>query len=315
MSDDELGAALPPETDPSGSWAATGTIFIGEDKVFLKRVPLTDTEVERPYSTRNHFGLPTYYSYGVGSAGFGAWRELAGLEAMSGTAGFPVLIGHRIMARTAPERDRPWGEDEYMAYWRNSAAVGRYVQARREAAHELWMFLEHVPHPLVMWLLANQERTDEVLSQLFAAIAELGARGIVHFDAHLGNVVTDGAACRLADFGLAMAEGFELGARERAFLAAHRHYDYGVVVGFLGIMLAVALGGELSEAQLPSAIDQVDELPINHLPALREAIRRHREPILYMLDVFLQIRRPAKRSTYDDMVLADLLRQSGVPGL
>jgi hypothetical protein len=47
--------------------------------VFAKRVPLTDLE-RRPdnvMSTANVFQLPTCYQYGVGSAGFGAWRELA----------------------------------------------------------------------------------------------------------------------------------------------------------------------------------------------------------------------------------------------
>ena len=46
--------------------------------VFVKRVPLTDLErrPENMRSTANLFRLPCNYQYGVGSAGFGAWREL-----------------------------------------------------------------------------------------------------------------------------------------------------------------------------------------------------------------------------------------------
>lgn len=42
-------------------------------------MPLTDVELrpENVRSTANLFGLPTFYQYGVGSAGFGARRELA----------------------------------------------------------------------------------------------------------------------------------------------------------------------------------------------------------------------------------------------
>ena len=47
--------------------------------IFVKKVPLTDVEIlpENIMSTENIFELPTYYQYGIGSAGFGAWRELS----------------------------------------------------------------------------------------------------------------------------------------------------------------------------------------------------------------------------------------------
>ena len=45
--------------------------------VFVKSIPLTGAELANPGSTRNHYGLPPNFQYGVGSAGFGAYRELA----------------------------------------------------------------------------------------------------------------------------------------------------------------------------------------------------------------------------------------------
>src|SRR4051812_17583845 len=77
--------------------------------VFLKRLPLTDVEVEHPGSTRNWFKLPTYYSYGVGSAGFGSWREVVAHRVTTGVPGFPELLHDRVMPRTAlPRQDLPW---------------------------------------------------------------------------------------------------------------------------------------------------------------------------------------------------------------
>jgi len=99
LSDEQLQAAS--ETLP-GVWGASGPATVGGATVFVKRVPLTEVEAANPYSTRNHFGLPMYYSYGVGSAGFGVWRELALHQTTSDLPGFPVLLHHRVMSRTMP---------------------------------------------------------------------------------------------------------------------------------------------------------------------------------------------------------------------
>jgi hypothetical protein len=50
-------------------------------------------------------------------------------------------------------------------------------------------------------------------------------RGLFHFDAHFANVLTDGAQCFFADFGLATAPTFELSPAEAAFLDANRTHD------------------------------------------------------------------------------------------
>ena len=159
----------------------------------------------------------------------------------------------------------------------------------------------------------HQEQVEEVLAQLFDAIAALRSLGVVHFDAHFANVVTDGEQCRLTDFGLAMAADFELGARERRFLETHRYYDYGVVLASLGIMLGRALGGGMSVASLGRTIDELDQAPLGCHPELVHALQRYRAPVLYMLSFFKRMQSPRKRSTYDDEVMGDLLRAAGVP--
>jgi hypothetical protein len=63
----------------SGIGGTSAVVDVGGVPVFVKRVPLTDTE-RRPgsvMSTANLFGLPVFCQYGVGGPGFGAWRELA----------------------------------------------------------------------------------------------------------------------------------------------------------------------------------------------------------------------------------------------
>jgi hypothetical protein len=61
------------------SGGKSALIDIDDTPVFIKRVPLTDLELQSKnfMSTANIFDLPMCYQYGVGSAGFGAWRELA----------------------------------------------------------------------------------------------------------------------------------------------------------------------------------------------------------------------------------------------
>lgn len=47
--------------------------------VFVKKVPITELELKPDnfMSTANIFNLPMCYQYGIGSAGFSTWRELA----------------------------------------------------------------------------------------------------------------------------------------------------------------------------------------------------------------------------------------------
>jgi len=82
--DDRDLAALVDAGIPLGSGIGGRTSLLCVDglPVFVKRIPLTDLErrPENVRSTANLFGLPTFYQYGVGSTGFGAWREVAAHE-------------------------------------------------------------------------------------------------------------------------------------------------------------------------------------------------------------------------------------------
>jgi hypothetical protein len=64
----------------TGIGGTTALLEIEGSTVFVKRIRgFTDIErqPEHVMSTANLFALPTFCQYGIGSPGFGVWRELA----------------------------------------------------------------------------------------------------------------------------------------------------------------------------------------------------------------------------------------------
>lgn len=214
-------------------------------RVFVKRVPLADIELQPEHvrSTVNVFELPLFYQYGVGSAGFGAWRELAahimttGWALKNEYAGFPLLYHWRVLPDSPPTGflDGLGGVERAVAHWEGAPAVRRRLEAIGKSSFSLVLFLEHVPQTLAEWLAdARHAALPEpggrspyrwVENALLRGTEFMSARGLVHFDAHFANLLTDGRRVYFADFGLALSRDFELSAEERAFLADHLVYD------------------------------------------------------------------------------------------
>jgi len=247
LSDDEL-AALAPET---GSWRASvhgnqsGVIEFEGARVFVKRIALTDLErtVWNEGATANLFDLPMFYHYGVGSAGFGAWRELqAYLKASAWVRSgeqpyFPLVYHWRVLPRTPllfSDQQRAW-LDRAPSYWDHSEAVRARLEAIAAASASVVLFLEHVPQSLHAWrkdrltgqdVDAGLEATIlRLLDQWQGAAAFMNDHGMLHFDLNADNVLTDGEQVYVADFGLAICEDFDLAPAERAFVESHRLYD------------------------------------------------------------------------------------------
>ena len=63
------------KTEKTNGWGTTQIISLEDQDVFVKRIPLPEKQQDI-YSSQNHYDLPTYYNYGVGSAGIGPAREL-----------------------------------------------------------------------------------------------------------------------------------------------------------------------------------------------------------------------------------------------
>ncbi|MFV2017240.1 hypothetical protein [Micromonospora sp. LOL_023] len=183
---DLLSRAAPLGTGIGGT---TATVSIAGVPVFVKRIPLTDLE-QRPEhvgSTRNIFELSTFYQYGFGSTGFGAWRELAAHRMASDWvrqgrfAGFPLLYHWRSLPQR-PAPMTPAATETWVRRWGGSAAVRRRLTAINEASASLVLFMEYVPHRLDIWL------------------ADLASSLAVH-------------------------AGFDLTPAESGFLEQHRNYD------------------------------------------------------------------------------------------
>jgi hypothetical protein len=248
MGDEQLNALLGAEGvvwRASVHGSQTGVIEIDGVKVFVKQISLTDLERAAGHesSTANLFDLPLFYQYGVGSAGFGAWRELAaslraGAWALAGEqANFPLTYHWRVLPRTAPvlvPRQIAWLE-RAAAYWGGSEAVRRRLEAIAGASAAVVLFLEHLPETLDDWLRrrwphgAPDTAVEAVVlrlhGQLRDAAAFMNARGMLHFDLNQSNLMTDGEQLYAADFGLALCGDFDLSPAERAFFESHRLYD------------------------------------------------------------------------------------------
>ncbi|NJK69375.1 MAG: hypothetical protein HC789_08235 [Microcoleus sp. CSU_2_2] len=225
-------------------WGKNHTIALGQSQVFVKRLPVTNIEYDNLFSTRNLYNLPTYCNYGVGSfgsTGFGVFRELVThikttnwvLEGAIAT--FPLIYHYRIMPfsgrRSAVDRSRL---KDYVEYWGNSANAGNYLLDRSSANYELVLFLEYIPHVLETWLRENPNKLQQPLDELRTTIDFLRTRGIIHFDAHFQNVLTDGEQTYLTDFGLVLDKSFSLTKDEEVFCEQNTFYDYGEVLRNLG---------------------------------------------------------------------------------
>ncbi|MFB7214346.1 protein kinase family protein [Streptomyces sp. NPDC056255] len=230
----------------SGIGGRSAELDINGTRVFVKRIPLTDTELrpENVRSTANVFELPMFYQYGVGSAGFGAWRELA-VHTMTTNwvlgdeyAGFPLMYHWRVLPDSPPEgfTDEFGGLEGAVAHWEGSPAVRDRLEAIGRSSYSLVVFLEHVPHTLAGWLADHRESAVPgggdglpfrwVEEALMSGTAFMSSRGLVHFDAHFANILTDGRRLYFADFGLALSSRFDLSAGESNFLSDHLAYDH-----------------------------------------------------------------------------------------
>ena len=207
--------------------------------VFVKRIPLTDLErrPEHVMSTANLFGLPAYCHYGVGGPGFGAWRELAANAMTTGwalagrTGAFPLMYHWRVLPGAPPPAEEHADVDATVAYWHGSPAVRERLEALAKASASVVLFLEHVPLNLYEWLGARLDAGEVVPAvtmvarRLPAAAGFMNANGLLHFDTHFRNVLTDGHRLYLADLGLVATGRFELSGDEAEFLARNRGHD------------------------------------------------------------------------------------------
>lgn len=230
--------------ESSAVWGKNHTIILGQSKVFVKRIPVTNIEYDNLFSTKNLYNLPTYYNYGVRSLGLGVFRELithiktTNWVLEEAIATFPLMYHYRIMPFVGQRADLDMEQHKaYVEYWGNSENIGNYVLDRSIANYELVLFLEHIPYVLGTWLHENSNKLQKTLDDLLRTIDFLRMKRIIHFDAHFHNVLTDGDRIYLTDFGLVLDKSFALTKDEECFFDRHKFYDCGEVMRNLGHLI------------------------------------------------------------------------------
>lgn len=322
-------------------WGGHQVLELGGSKFFVKKLPITDREYDNAFSTRNNYQLPTYYNYGVGSVGFGPFREIAAHIKTTNWVldgaieNFPLMVHYRIIPTSYKDPGISTDDLEgYVRYWNGSKRIGRYIEDRAKARHEAYLFLEYIPHELGSWLRNNLAKTPPVVEQMRHVLRFLRDHGIVHFDSHHSNILTDGNRIYLTDFGLLSDKTFDLSEAERTLLKENRFYDCGEFLGCFGFYAYERMKKmtETSRATLERHYGLTDlrsstaqrETFLNHLeeicerglvklpPAYVQTVTKHRETTLVMDDFFTRMHGGTRKNhTYDRAKLRRSLKQSG----
>jgi hypothetical protein len=268
----------------------------GGRQVFAKRVPVTELELrpEHLRSTANVFGMPAFCQYGVGAIGgpgFGVWREVAA-HAMATDwvlagehQGFPLMYHWRVL----PDPEFTLSEEladveRAVAHWGAGPGFRRRIEAVRDSSASVVLFLEYVPQSLQEWLNEQVRAGDEaadracafVERELESTVAFMNDRGLLHFDAHFGNILTDGRRLYFTDFGLALSSGFELSPEAADFFDRNRTYDRAYALSYLVNCLVAGLYGHRRaerEALIRSWAE--GEPPPAGPPGVRALLARH----------------------------------------
>jgi hypothetical protein len=250
------------EPTGSGIGGKSALLEIAGTPVFVKRVPLTDPErqPEHARSTANLFELPVFCQYGIGTIGapgFGTWRELA-VHTMTTNwvlaaehEGFPLMYHWRVLPDSTPLPEELADIERAVAYWGGGSQVRRRIQALRQSSASVALFLEYIPQNLHQWLGTQVEAGDETANracamaerELAAGTSFMNSRGLLHFDAHFENILTDGQRLYFADYGLAISSQFELSQDEAGFFGRHQAYDRCYTATYLVNWLVTALYG------------------------------------------------------------------------
>jgi hypothetical protein len=310
---DLVDAASPLGTGIGGTSAL---LEVGGIPVFVKRVPLTDLErqAENIRSTANLFGLPSFCHYGIGGPGFGAWRELA-VHVMTMNwvlaqeyEGFPLLHHWRVLPHLGQSLPEELADvDRAVAYWGGGTAVRRRIEALRESAASIALFLEYIPQNLHDWFGAEVTAGDEaveracamVTRQLRAGTSFMNDRGLLHFDVHFQNILTDGRRLFFADYGLAVSSRFDLSKGEADFFAAHRTYDRCYTLTHLVIWLITALygyQGDQRSAFLRACAQ--GEPPTGIPPKAAALISRHAPLAAVMTDFYRKLQGESRQTPF-----------------
>jgi len=212
-------------------------INVNDTKIFTKVIPITKIDLENMYDTSNIHNIPMYYNYGVGSAGFGCWRELAfHIKASNWVIdnkcpNFPILYHYRIIEnKTIATKFKKYKFNKIkFEYWDSNENIELYIKNRSNTNHFIVMCLEYFPLTLYKTNIIK-ENVYWYQKQILKIISFLKKQKVIHFDAHLGNLVTDEKILILTDFGLVLDKSFSLSKQEMSFFNRNTNYDKATLI-------------------------------------------------------------------------------------
>ncbi|MEC7838586.1 MAG: protein kinase family protein [Chlamydiota bacterium] len=286
--------------------------------VFVKKIPLNSLEgnVENFNSTANVFNLPPFYQYGVGSAGFNVWREVSAHRMTTEwvlankTQNFPLVYHWRTLDNT--DKKEPLNEEEwkkYVAYWDGSEEVGERVRANHNAPTSIAIFIEYFPMTVKRWLATQLDEGPKAIDRAVAIVEKkllettffMNTRGMLHFDAHFDNILTDGEQIYFTDFGLSTSLQFSLSNEELQFFKHHQNYDRCYVITVLTQwIISKFFGKDQSEEILREyACGKIPQcVPETLTPYLSSVVQRYAPLSLRMGTFFKMLRKKSKQTPY-----------------
>ena len=313
----------------SGIGGKSALLEVAGTSVFVKRVPLTDLErqPENVRSTANLFALPTFCQYGIGGPGFGAWRELA-VHTMTTNwvfagdyEGFPLMYHWRVLPGSTPSLPEELADVERaVAYWGGGSEVRRRIEALQRSSASVALFLEYIPQNLHEWLGtqvgAGEDAANRACAmverELKAGTSFMNTRGLLHFDAHFENILTDGRRLFFADYGLAISSRFELSRDEAGFFDRHRTYDSCYTVAHLVHWLVTALYGYRGEERDALVRAYAEGRRLTGTPEVAAVIlARHAPLAAVMSDFYRKLQRESRETPYP---LEEISRVGGMYG-
>ena len=306
LSDDEVAGMLTVSKPlGSGIGGVRAQIEVAGVPVFVKQVPLTERELApQDYrSTANLFDLPMACHYGIVSPGFGVWREVAANEmttrlVLDGrAAAFPMLYHWRVQKLPLASTDFGAVVDEVTDYWRGNPSVKERLDAISCAPASVALFFEHIPTTLPTWLdeqlALGGDATDAAIEMaengLLSGVNEMELAGLLHFDAHLNNMVTDGSRIYFSDFGLATSTQFQLSDLEKRFIADNATHDRCHTMTRLVDWIITALTDVQDWETRDERIERVrngDRNALEHLSPTAAAVVQRHAPIAAIINDF-----------------------------
>lgn len=316
IEDEDLSILLQNSTQKHSKWGKAYSIELetenGKVPIFIKTIPLTEREAKHVGSTENLFELPLYYHYGVGSAGFGSWRELSGYRISTnwvltgGCQNFPLVYHYRVMSKSPIKLitvEQKTDLQRQIIYWEKSSAISTFLIERQKASSVVVILMEYIPETLETWLENKFTETENISESDLAMIDSnlkditnfINSHGMLHFDIGFRNILTDGKRLYLADFGLAISKEFNLSQAELKFFEEHSNYDRACAATRLINSLIIYLFGEEKLIEVLQEYAKGQE--VNKIPNWINLVIIRDAPIAQIMNNFFQKLRNEKKET------------------